>query len=279
MLKNNTCGIIGLGLIGGSLGLGLKKAGIFNQILGFDNSSLHAQQALSLGLVDEIVSFEEILRSDVILLAMPVGAILESLPKFIGISQNTTIFEFGSTKSAILEKIPEQIREQFVSAHTMAGTEFSGPKAAKDGLFKDKIVVLIDLEKTAPNHALRARELFLALEMNIVKMDANSHDAHAAFISHSPHILSFALANSVLAQENPRDILSLAGGGFAGMVRLAKSSPIMWRDISEQNKTRILEALAAFSKELQTAQKLIENDDFSSLQEWFCNANKIYEIL
>lgn len=271
-------GIIGLGLIGGSLGLALKEIGMFKRIVGLDSNEIHLQQALSLGLVDEGVNLDEIKLCDVIFLATPVEAILEILPQLVGVAPHTTIIDLGSTKHLISQSIPKEIRKNFVCAHPMSGTENFGPKAAFKELLPHHIIVLTDLEQSGEFQAAMAKEIFIALKMNIIKMDSKSHDNHAAFISHLPHIISYALANTVLSQQNPKDILALAGGGFKSMVRIAKSSPKMWSDVSKQNKQELLKSFEAFQKELDFAINLIQNDKWKELEEWMAKANSLYAI-
>lgn len=271
-------GIIGLGLIGGSLGLALKEIGMFKRIVGLDSNEIHLQQALSLGLVDEGVDLDEIKLCDVIFLATPVEAILEILPQLVGVAPHTTIIDLGSTKHLISQSIPKEIRKNFVCAHPMSGTENFGPKAAFKELLPHHIIVLTDLEQSGEFQAAMAKEIFIALKMNIIKMDSKSHDNHAAFISHLPHIISYALANTVLSQQNPKDILALAGGGFKSMVRIAKSSPKMWSDVSKQNKQELLKSFESFQKELDFAINLIQNDKWKELEEWMAKANSLYAI-
>lgn len=271
-------GIIGLGLIGGSLGLALKDTQVFKSIVGLDNNPIHLQQALSLGLVDEGVSLEEIKCCDVIFLATPVEAILHLLPELVGVSPHCTIIDLGSTKHLISTNIPKEIRKNFVCAHPMSGTENFGPKAAFKELLPNHIVVLTDLEQSGELQVAVAKEIFVALKMHIIKMDSKSHDNHAAFISHLPHIISYALANTVLSQKNPTDILALAGGGFKSMVRIAKSSPRMWSDISKQNRTELLKSLDFFEQEIAFAKTLIQEEKWQELEEWMTKANSLYKV-
>lgn len=271
-------GIIGLGLIGGSLGLALKEIGMFKRIIGLDNNPLHLQQALSLGLIDEGAELEEIKLCDVIFLATPVEAILQILPSLVGVAPHCTIIDLGSTKHLISMSVPEEIRKNFVCAHPMSGTENFGPKAAFKELLPHHILVLTDLEKSGELQVAMAKEIFVALKMNIIKMDSKSHDNHAAFISHLPHIISYALANTVLSQQNPNDILALAGGGFKSMVRIAKSSSRMWCDVSKQNRQELLKSLEFFQEEIRYAQKLIQEEHWEELEKWMAKANSLYEI-
>ncbi len=272
-------GIVGLGLIGGSFGLSLKKSDLSVEILGFDHNKVHSQDALKLELVDKIVSFEEIKFCDVIILAIPVEGIIASLVNLVDIDENTTIIDLGSTKYKITQMIPHSIRKNFVAAHPMAGIEKFGPTAAFDTLYEDQTVVLCDIEESGDLQQKRAIEIFEKIGMNIVYMGAKEHDLHAAYISHLPHAISYALANSVLSQEDPKSILALAAGGFRGMSRIAKSSPDMWSDVFKQNRENLLITLDTFSDELERIQKMIVNEDWDDIKEWMQNATTLHKIL
>ncbi|WP_104682516.1 prephenate dehydrogenase [Helicobacter felis] len=274
-------GIIGLGLMGGSMGLALQEVraqlGI-KSLLGFDSNPIHAQMALSLGLVEECLDFEHMQTCDVLILATPLQGIIDIL-KQLQPPKTTTIIEIGGAKGEIVRAIPPTIRPQVVATHPMCGTEFHGPKAALKGLYKHKIVVLVDTEQSASMHTERARELFSAIGMQMVKMRADEHDRHVAFVSHLPHAISYALANVVLAQESPQNILSLAAGGFRDMSRLSKSAPQMWRGIFAQNQGRILEALELFITEMQQVKGWLEAQEWEKLQTWMQQANRLQEFM
>ena len=272
-------GIVGLGLMGGSFGLALKQSMPGVHITGYDHNERHCRQALSLKLVDEIGDFEKIKTCDAIVLAIPVEGIIKSLKALEDISPETTVIDLGSTKAKIVAECPSKIRQNFVAAHPMAGKEKFGPTAAIPDLYRDQIVVLCDLEENALLHSDRAIEIFEALEMVIVYMDAKEHDRHAAYISHMPHAVSFALANSVMEQEDPRSILALAAGGFKGMSRIAKSSPEMWSDIFIQNSDHLVEAIESFQTELQKAREMIAQRDEPALKAWMQSANELHKIL
>ena len=278
-------GIVGLGLMGGSFGMALKEnmANLDNiddlHITGYDHNTSHCKQALFLGLVDEIGDFDAIRACDVIILAIPVEAIIATLKDLEDVSPETTIIDLGSTKAKIVRECPPRIRQNFVAAHPMAGREKFGPHAAVSDLYRGKIVVLCDLEENALMHVDRAIEIFEALGMYIVYMKAAEHDRHAAYISHMPHAVSFALANSVMEQEDPKSILALAAGGFRDMSRIAKSSPQMWSDIFIQNADHVLEAIESFQTELQKAKEMVEKKDEEALQKWMQSANELHKIL
>ena len=273
-------GIIGLGLIGGSMGLALRELGRFGCIAGFDSNPLHSQQALSLGLVDECISLEELIsQGDVLFLATPVESIIALLPRLKAIKPSATIIDLGGTNEQIIAHIPDSIRKNFIAAHPMAGTEFYGPKAALPHLFKDSIVILTNLEESGEAQIQMAREIFLGIGMKIIKMDAHAHDRHIALISHMPHIISYALANAVLSQEDPQTILALIGGGFRSMSRLSKSSPKMWNDIFKQNTQNVLDSITSFQEELQKAKDMIESRDWEGLEAFMAQANKLQEFM
>ncbi|BDQ27904.1 prephenate dehydrogenase [Helicobacter heilmannii] len=274
-------GIVGLGLMGGSLGLALQEVrqnlGI-KRILGCDSNPLHAQMALSLGLVEECVELFALQDCAVVFLATPLDGIVNILQIFKP-SLQTTIIEIGSAKEQIINAIPLSLRPQVIATHPMCGTEFYGPKAALKGLYQHKIVIFVDCDRSAPEHVERAKEIFSAIGMQLVKMDAPNHDAHIAFVSHLPHAISYALANVVLSQKSPQTILSLAAGGFKDMSRLSKSSPVMWRSVFKQNKEQVLKAMGAFLEEMGAVQGLLENEDWEALEAWMGRANQLQEFI
>ena len=271
--------IVGLGLMGGSLALSLKKLDFIDSIVGHDHNQKHQEDALKLGLVEKIVTFDEIKHYDIIILAIPVNGVIASLEKLKDVPQNTTIIDLGSTKELIVNSVPPCIRKNFIPAHPMTGTENFGPHAAIDGLYKDKVVVLCDLEDSAEIQQKAAKKIFKQIGMKKYFMHSHEHDRHAAFISHMPHVISYSLANTVMKQENKHNILALAAGGFRSMSRLAKSSPIMWEDIFKQNKTNLLEAITLFEVELQSLKKSIQNDDWEKVHKEMAEGKKLHDIL
>ena len=272
-------GIVGLGLMGGSLGLALKNSIDSVKLVGFDHNQTHCDEAKKLGLVDEIVLFETLKKSDVIILAIPVEAIIKTFEDLRDIDSDTTIIDLGSTKEKIVLNTPTQIVQNVVAAHPMAGIEKFGPSAAFGELYANQVVVLCDMEKNSTLHKKRAIEIFEALKMKIVYMDAKEHDKHAAYISHLPHAISYALANSVLKQEDPKSILALAAGGFRDMSRIAKSSPNMWSDIFKQNRVNLLDAIESFEVELKYVKNMIKDEETLELKEWMQNATTLHKIL
>ena len=271
-------GIVGLGLMGGSFGKAIRKYNIAKNIFGYDHNQQHQEEALKLNLVDKIVSLEELKKCDVIVLAIPVDAIIAFLPSLKDCT-NSTIIDFGSTKELIVKNIPDTIKTNFVPAHPMTGTEKFGPSAAIDGLYEDKIMVLCDLESCLPLHKNRAIDIFKKLKMNLIFMNSLQHDIHACYMSHLPHAISFALANIVMNQENPKDIISLAAGGFKDMSRIAKSSPDMWSDIFRQNRNNLLKSLNLYEEQISIVKQFLQNEDYDNLKQWMLKANTLHDIL
>ncbi len=271
--------IIGLGLMGGSLALSLKKLDFIDEIVGCDHNEKHTKEALNLGLVNKIVNFDDAKKYDVIFLAIPVNGVISALSNLTDIDKNVTIIDLGSTKELIVSKVPPSIRKNFVAAHPMTGTENFGPTAAVEKLYEDKVVVLCDLEDSGEYQRDTAKKIFKALKMKKYFMHSHEHDRHAAFISHMPHAISFSIANTVMKQENKHNILALAAGGFRSMSRLAKSSPYMWEDIFTQNKENLLEAIELFEHELSQFKQNIINDDFEEVNKSMQNGKKLHDIL
>ncbi len=271
--------IVGLGLMGGSLALSLKKLDFIKNIVGSDHNKKHQEDAVKLGLVNKIVEFDEVKNYDLIFLAIPVDGVVSALKRLTDVPYNATIIDLGSTKEKIIASVPPSLRKNFVAAHPMTGTENFGPYAAIEGLYEDKVVVLCDLEDSGDFQVTVAKKIFKALGMRKNFMRASEHDRHAAFISHMPHAISYSLANTVMHQENKTDILALAAGGFRSMSRLAKSSANMWEDIFRQNKSNLLEAIELFENELTLLKKNIQDDNWESVHKRLEGGNRLHDVL
>ena len=273
-------GIIGLGLMGGSLGLALKNISKEYYILGYDHNQSHQKEALQLELIDKITNdLKTIKECDVIILTIPVDAIISIIPNLTDITKSCTVIDFGSSKEKISDSIPSIIRKNFVTAHPMTGTEKFGPSAAIHDLYKNKTMVICDQEKSGDSQNSIANKIFNDIGSKIVYMNAKEHDRHAAFISHMPHAVSYAIANSVMKQEDSNAIVALAGGGFRSMSRIAQSSPNMWEDIFRQNKDNLLKSIITFNEEMLLCQELIENEEWDELHTWMQKANRLHDIL
>lgn len=273
--------VIGLGLIGGSMAIDLRKTGFAHEITGVDTNPENEQEALRLGIVDRIETLENAVSvSDMVIIAIPVDKVLQTLTSVLDrISSQTTVIDVGSTKKVISEAVKNHPRRRnYIPAHPMAGTENSGPSAALEGLFEGKINIICDQEKSGPQHLAFAEKMFQALGMDLAYMTADDQDHSTGFISHLPHAAAFALANAVLDKEDREIIFDLASGGFNSTVRLAKSSPEMWGPIFQQNKEYVVESLDVYIKHLKAFRKSIESDP-EQMMALMKNANRIRGIL
>jgi len=275
--------IVGLGLIGGSFALGLRKSGIATELIGMDHNADHASQAVTLGLVDKIAVDEEALKTaDLIVLAIPVNALNTFLPHVLNlIKEDAVVLDAGSTKSAICKRIVNHPkRNQFVAAHPIAGTENSGPAAAFHGLFKDKTNIICESAKSSERALEIATMIFDALEMKTIYMESEEHDKHVAYVSHLSHVSSFLLGQTVLdIEKDEKNIFDLAGSGFASTVRLAKSSPDMWAPIFEQNAEYLSQALLEYIMHLQRFHYHLMKHDTKELHSIMSKANEIRRVL
>jgi prephenate dehydrogenase len=219
---------------------------------------------------------------DLILVAVPVSHSLNLIPKVLDlISLNTLVFDVGSTKQAICELLSDHPkRGNYLAAHPMAGTEFSGPEAAQKGLYVGKTNIICEFEKTDTKLRKLALKIFNNLEMKTIYMDPKSHDIHVAYVSHLSHISSFMLGKTVIEkEENENNIFDLAGSGFESTVRLAKSLPETWTPIFLQNKGNLVLAIEEYVSNLNLIKELILNENESDLSEILNNTNRIKEIL
>jgi prephenate dehydrogenase len=274
--------VIGIGLIGGSLALSLKKKGIVTKVIGVDPNTEHQQQALALGIVDEIMTLENaIASSDIIAIATPVNIAEKLLPTILDQINTQVVFDLGSTKESIVHIANAHSKKgRFVPTHPMWGTEFSGPSAAQSDAFVDKATVICNMEQIDADALKMVEHLYHQLGMHIVYMDAIKHDIHVAYVSHISHITSFALANTVLEKEKESDaIFELASGGFESTVRLAKSNAAMWVPIFMQNKENVLDVLNEHISQLRKFKSSLEKENFEYLAELIDNANQIKRIL
>ncbi|MBT8259315.1 MAG: prephenate dehydrogenase [Bacteroidia bacterium] len=274
--------IIGVGLIGGSMALDIKALYPETKIFGIDSSTDHLDEALELGVIDEKVDMDHLESAEFVVLAIPVNATVGLLPQILDkIPDDALVIDVGSTKEDIcLEVKDHPKRRNFLAAHPIAGTEFSGPKAAIKGLYKGKTNIICEVEETAFKLQEKALKLFNDLGMRIRYMKPKAHDKHIAYVSHLSHISSFMLGKTVIEKEkNERDIFDMAGSGFESTVRLAKSSPDMWTPIFEQNKTNVIETLNEYICNLENFKKLMEEGDFDGIYKEMENTNYIKQIL
>jgi prephenate dehydrogenase len=274
--------IVGIGLIGGSMALALKENGFADWVIGVDANPEHQKLALELKLVDEIVPLNEaVVKSDLIILAIPVNAAEKLLPGLLDQVHLQVLMDVGSTKEGLLKCIQNHPkRGRFVATHPMWGTENSGPTAAVAGAFLDKATVICNKEETDADALDLVEKMYQTLGMHLVYMNAKAHDVHVAYVSHISHITSFALANTVLEKERGEDnIFELASGGFESTVRLAKSNSDMWVPIFMQNKENVLDVLNEHISQLRKFKSCLEKENFEYLKELIEQANGIKRIL
>lgn len=273
--------IIGVGLIGGSLALGLKENGFATKILGIDSNDKNLKDALDLGIIDEISDLKNINKSDLIIVSIPVNPSLEVIKEVLELVNNKIVTDMGSTKKNICEIINNHHnRSCFVPSHPIAGTENSGPKAAIKNLFDKKLAIICDDDINDTSKSKTIEEMYKSLNMRVIYMNSEDHDLHMAYVSHLSHISSFALGLTVLDKEKDEStIFNLAGSGFESTVRLAKSSPDMWNPIFEQNSKNISEALGEYIKQLEKFKNSIDNREYYQSYEMMQNANDIRRIL
>jgi prephenate dehydrogenase len=275
--------IIGLGLIGGSFARDFKNLYPEVKLVGIDQNESHLKEALSLGLIDVVGSMEvDLSKADLVFIAIPVDATIALLPSILDlVPENCVVTDVGSTKASLCEAVAKHPkRRNYLAAHPIAGTEFSGPSAAVAGLFKGKTNIICEVEKTAFKLQEQALEIFNAMGMRIRYMNAAAHDTHIAYMSHLSHISSFMLGKTVIEKEkNERDIFDMAGSGFESTVRLAKSSPAMWTPIFKDNKAAVLESLTDYIANLTAFKALMEVGDFEGVYKQMEETNKIKAIL
>ncbi len=274
--------IIGLGLIGGSIGLDLKTKRFSDRVIGVENNPVYAKIALEKGLVDEVHKLVDgIQQSDLIILAIPVDAIRSLLPFVLDYVTHQAVTDVGSTKLSITEMVKDHPkRSHYVPSHPMSGTEFSGPDAAIPGLFNKKVGIICDMSLSSPKALESVTGLYMALNMRLIFMSSREHDLHTAYVSHISHLTSFALALTVLDKEqNERNILNLASGGFDSTVRLAASSADMWVPVFDQNRENVVEVLETYIEKMTQFKDHIQAGETTKVRDMIKRANIIQNTL
>jgi len=277
-----TITLIGTGLIGCSLAYRLRETGFTGKVIGVDSSPLNLQSALDLGWIDETGELEEALEdSHLVIVAIPVNATLELLPSLMDRISNQVVMDVGSTKNLICAGLANHPkRNRFVATHPMWGTEKEGPAAVVKDAFTNRVAVICEPERSAPEALDLVKEVYQRIGMELVYMDAAIHDVHAAYVSHISHVASYALSLTVLEKEKEEDaIFELASGGFESTVRLAKSGPAMWVPIFQQNRDNVLDVLNEHISQLEKFRSCLQNDDYAGLEHLIKDANKIKRIL
>lgn len=294
-----TVGIVGLGLIGGSMAIDLRRRGFASEILGVEAEPVNASAALNIGLADEIVDLEQCIdRSDIVVLSVPVGTAVKMLPMVLdrfaetrpgpdpadvssGVRCKKIVIDVCSTKASLVEAVRNHPAcRRYVATHPMAGTEYSGPWAAQPGLFDGRACIICNGDDSDRDAVEAIEALYDCLNMRITSMDASAHDVHTAYVSHISHITSFALALTVLDKEkDEKHIFDLASGGFSSTVRLAKSNADMWVPILSQNRDNVLKVMDTYIEKMNEFRDAISSGDEKRIRELIGEANRIKRIL
>lgn len=275
---------VGTGLIGGSFSLAMQKHQLLTEAGGYSRKQINLDRSVELGLITAQFTdlYEGVRWADWIILSIPVDVIADMLPGLLDqLRPGQVVVDFGSTKGKICEVVSNHPnRGQFIAAHPIAGTEYSGPDAAFDSLFEDRLMIICEEERSEPEQMTLFKSICQKLSMRLEFMGAEAHDRHLAYISHLSHVTSYALSNAVLAKEKDGSvILDLAGSGFASTVRLAKSSPEMWAPIFMENGKMVLEAINEFLKYTEQLKVLIENQDMQGIQNFLEEGRKIRRVI
>lgn len=284
-------GIIGLGLIGGSIAIDLKRRGFAESVVGVETDPVNAAAAEKIGLVDEVVELCDCVReSDLVVLAVPVGTAVSLLPQVLDkigeIAKSEgdcdkVVIDVCSTKEHLTRSVKyHPMRKSYVATHPMAGTEYSGPWAAMPGLYDGHACIICDSEESSPKAVRLVEDMYMSLNMRLIYMNSSSHDVHTAYVSHISHVTSFALALTVLDKErDEKHIFDLASGGFSSTVRLAKSSPDMWTPILTQNRENVLQVMDTYIEKMNGFRKAIAEGDEDQIRGLIEEANRIRRII
>jgi len=265
-------GLIGCGLMGGSFALALKKAKLVKRVVGYSKSPSTTERARQLGVIDVEApsALLAVSGADLVLIAIPVAsteAALKSIRHMI--TPQTLIMDVGSTKNDVIEAAERGLRDlvgSFVPAHPIAGKELSGVENADADLYHGRQVILTPTTATRAEHLQRATEVWTALGSRVVRMTPQAHDTTFAAVSHLPHLLAFALMNTVCGQSNGKNFLSLAGPGFRDTTRIAAGDPQVWRDILLSNRAEVLAQCELFRDQLDLFESAMRAGDQSILE-------------
>ena len=275
-------GIIGLGLMGGSFSIEMRRLFPNSLILGNDISQINIKSAKRLELIDDVFEVNNLSGFDIVLISVPVDISLKIVNRVLDhVAEHTLVLDVGSTKLPICNEVQNHPnRQNFLAMHPISGTENSGPDASVKGLYTGITNIVCEKEKTGLKQYEFASSIFQKLEMKIIYMNPKVHDQHISYVSHLSHITSFILAKTVIEKEiDEKNILDLAGSGFESTVRLAKSSPEMWSPIFIQNKNYIVEALSEYIDNLEVLKQMILKNENELIINDLNNINRIKEIL
>ena len=266
--------------MGGSFALALKRAGLVKRVVGYSKSPSTTERARQLGVIDVEApsALLAVSGADIVLIAVPVAA-TEATFKAIKhlVSSHTLIMDVGSTKRDVVDAARRALREHigsFVPAHPIAGREVSGVEHADPDLYSGKQVILTPIERTLTTQLQQAIDVWTALGCRVLKMSPESHDAAFAAVSHLPHLIAFALMNTISGQPQSKDFLSLAGPGFRDFSRIAASDPKVWRDILISNREELIAQSKIFQRNLQALELMITSGNGEALEGLIAQASQ-----
>lgn len=276
-----TASIIGVGLIGGSLALALKKRGLVNKVIGYGRNEERLRSALELGIIDEFTtSLKESSSAELIVLSTPLGVFEKIVAELaLVLKKGTVLIDVGSVKEWVVNKIEKILPEgvHFVGTHPIAGSDKTGFENARADLFEGAKVVITPTENTDKSAIDRVSELWRKVGAFVEFMSAKEHDRVYALMSHLPHLISFCMVNTVA--EIDKNLINYAGSGFRSFTRIAKSSPELWGDIFIMNSENILNCLNVFSEKIEEMKKLILDKNLEKLKESIQHAKKLRELI
>lgn len=273
--------IFGVGLIGGSLAMALRRSGGCETIVGCSRNKKHLQRAVELGVIDEFTldPIEAVAGADMVLLAVPLGAMQSLLSKIADhLAPNAVVTDAGSSKASVVAAAKAafgKVPDFFVPGHPIAGREKSGVEAALVDLFVDHKVILTPLENTLPSAVERVAKMWEATGAKVQTLGVQQHDKVLAATSHLPHVVAYALVETVSETDCVDQIFEYAAGGFRDSSRVASSDPVMWRDVCLENRDAILDSLAEFQTKLGALRNLIESSDSDALLQLFTHAKSV----
>lgn len=276
-----TVAVIGVGLIGGSAAAAWRRAGCVGRLIGAGRGRANLERALALGLIDEIAESpaEAAARSDLLLLAVPVGATADVLTEIApALSDRTVVTDAGSTKTGVVadaRRILGEFAARFVPGHPVAGTEYSGADAAFAALFDNRRVILTPDAGTNPDALATVRGLWEAAGAQVCDMTPEHHDAVLAATSHLPHVLAYQLVDTLAGLDEQQEIFDYAAGGFADFTRIASSSPAMWTDIVQANRDCLLPVIDRYLAELSTLRRALADNDRDAVNRRFERAKAV----
>lgn len=272
--------IIGVGLIGGSLARALREAGYVSEIVGSSRREEHLQEAVDLGVIDRFATdpARAVEGADMVFVAVPLGAMGKVMERISGaLAPDAVVTDGGSAKASVVRDVSDavgRIPDWFVPGHPIAGTEQSGVAASFADLYRGRRVILTPLEQTRPDAISKVRAMWEAAGAKVNEMSVEHHDEVLAATSHLPHMLAFALVESLARLSEQREIFEYAAGGFSDFTRIASSDPVMWRDICIANREALLTMLDRFNTDLEALRAAVDSGDEETLLRIFSEARR-----